>query len=66
MDTRQRRPEERSAPASPGSNAVGGTGGSGMRERASELLEVADRAIERALSGDSTRFLSQNRQAGGQ
>jgi hypothetical protein len=45
---------------------MGGASGSEIHERAADLLEVADRAIERALSGDSARFLSQNRQAGGQ
>ena len=66
MNTRERRPEERSAGAPQGSNAAAGTGTTELQERASELLAASDRLIERALSGDSSRFLSQTRQSGGQ
>ncbi len=66
MNTRERRPEERSAGAPQGSNATDGTETAELRERASELLAASDRLIERALSGDSLRFLSQTRQSGGQ
>ena len=66
MNTRERRPEERSAGAPQGSNATDGPGTTELQERASELLAASDRLIERALSGDSFRFLSQTRQSGGQ
>ena len=45
------------------------TGEAGIEDaarRARGLLDAADDAIERALSGDSRRFLAQNRQQGGQ
>ena len=66
MNTRERRPEERSAGAPQGSNATGTTGNPELQQRASDLLAASDRLIERALSGDSFRFLSQTRQSGGQ
>ena len=66
MNTRERRPQERSAGAPQGSNATDGTATAELRQRASELLAESDRVIERALSGDSFRFLSQQRQSGGQ
>ncbi len=37
-----------------------------MRQAGSELLDAADDAINRALSGDSEAFLSANRQESGQ
>ena len=37
-----------------------------LRERATNLLAAADDVINRALSRDSSEFLSQNRQLGGQ
>jgi hypothetical protein len=36
------------------------------RERAQRLLQSADQAIARALSGDSEQFLRATRQSGGQ
>jgi hypothetical protein len=63
MNTRERRPEERPVGSAP---AAGGSGPGELQARASELLEAGDRAIARALSEDSARFLSQNRQSGGQ
>ena len=36
------------------------------REDGQDLLDAADDAINRALSRDSSRFLAQSRQAGGQ
>ena len=36
------------------------------RTRADQLLQAADAAIARALSGDSERFLHATRQSGGQ
>ena len=66
MNTRERRPEERPAGIPQGSNASGAAGGLERQQRASELLAASDRLIERALSGDSLRFLSHARQSGGQ
>jgi hypothetical protein len=67
MNTRERDPRERSQPGQPesaGGSAEGG--GAETGERARELLEAGDRAIESALSKDSARFLAQNQQTGGQ
>jgi hypothetical protein len=66
MDTRERRPEDRRARASQGSNENGATGTGELQDRASQLLAASDRLIERALSVDSFQFLSQTRQSGGQ
>ena len=66
MNTRERRPEERPVGSVPAAGATGGSGSGELQARASELLEAGDRAIARALSEDSARFLSQNRQSGGQ
>ena len=66
MNTRERRPEERLAGTPQGSNASGTAGGLEQQRRASELLAASNRVIERALSGDSLRFLSHARQSGGQ
>lgn len=47
--------------------ASGGSGGGGdAAANARRLLAAADDVIERALSGDSERFLSDHRQQGGQ
>jgi len=37
-----------------------------MRRAGEDLLSAADKAIQRALSGDSEAFLRANRQEGGQ
>jgi hypothetical protein len=66
MNTRERRPEERSAGAPQGSNTGGGAGTRELQTQALDLLEASNRVIERALSTDSARFLSQHRQSGGQ
>jgi hypothetical protein len=66
MNTRERRPEERPAGTPQGPSAGGGAGTGELQGRASELLAASDRLIERALSTDSPRFLSQTRQSGGQ
>ena len=66
MNTRERTPEERPVGSAPAAGATGGSGTGELQARASELLEAGDRAIARALSEDSARFLSQNRQSGGQ
>ena len=47
----------------------GGEGGgnlSEIRQEAGRLLDVGDDAIQRALSGDSERFLEAGHQQGGQ
>jgi hypothetical protein len=47
-------------------DAPGGDGLHDIQQRAQDLLDAGDEAINRALSGDSTRFLRANRQLGGQ
>jgi hypothetical protein len=37
-----------------------------LRDRAERLLDAGDDIVRRALSGNSQRFLAQNRQQGGQ
>ena len=66
MNTRERPPEERTVRAPEGSNEAGTTGTTALQDRASQLLAASDRLIERALSVDSSQFLSQTRQSGGQ
>jgi hypothetical protein len=66
MSTRERRPQDRAMGAPRGSSTSPEAGAPELRERASELLAASDRLIERALSADSARFLSQTRQSGGQ
>ena len=48
------------------SHSADATADQERREIGQSLLAAADRAIERALSEDSARFLAQNRQMGGQ
>jgi hypothetical protein len=48
------------------SDGSGGCDLNDLRNEGEGLLRIADQAIERALSGDSQRFLRANRQAGGQ
>jgi hypothetical protein len=43
-----------------------GDGLSEVQQTAQDLLDAGEEAINRALSGDSTRFLRANRQLGGQ
>ena len=66
MNERQRERPERSGfagdPATPG----GGDGLEAARTRAERLMQAADNAIARALSGDSERFLNATRQSSGQ
>lgn len=50
------------APGNPGAD----TDAERLRADAERLLNAADDAIARALSGDSEMFLEANRQAGGQ
>jgi len=66
----QERAKRRERPLAPGDGAAAGASpGSRLREtrqQAQNLLDAGDEAISRALSGDSTRFLQENRQLGGQ
>ena len=64
MRTRTRGDEERQPSAA--QYAEGGGQLGGLRQRGDDLLDAADDAINRALTGDSTRFLVANRQQGGQ
>jgi len=60
---------ERSRPPRPltaGEVSDSGEGLEEARERAQRLLQSADQAIARALSGDSEQFLRATRQSGGQ
>lgn len=67
MSTREREPRDRSNSSGGGDDTgSGATGTVQARERAQRLAEAGDRAIRAALSRDSTRFLAQNQQEGGQ
>jgi hypothetical protein len=66
MNTRERQHENRRTGDPPAADGGGAPGTGELQERASQLLAASDRLIERALSVDSLRFLSQTRQAGGQ
>jgi hypothetical protein len=67
MGTRERRDDRRRrAGGGGGEPGGGGEGLDRVRRRAGGLLDAADEAIERVLSGDSEAFLRQNRQQGGQ
>lgn len=60
---------ERERPQRPrvtGQPSDAGEGLEAARTRADRLLQAADDAIARALSGDSERFLQATRQSGGQ
>ena len=67
MDTRIRRRDEvlRGTPGE-AAEASGSGGLPELRRQAEQLLSAGDEAIQRALSGDSERFLRANRQQGGQ
>ncbi len=66
MTTRERNRNERERTRAPGDGAAGGSGETEEQERTERLVEAGDRAIRAALSSDSTRFLAQVRQEGGQ
>ena len=61
-NNRQHTPSTSESPT-PG---AGSAGTDEVRQRAQRLLDLADEAINPALSQNSERFLSQNRQQGGQ
>lgn len=64
MRIRSRDP--RDAADEPLPEPAAGRGDDETLRRAQRLLDLGDDAIRRALSGDSKRFLSQNRQEGGE
>lgn len=62
-------PPQRQRPAqSTGGGDDAGTGqsGQGDRQEADDFLQEAENAIDRALSGDSEKFIEDNRQQGGE
>ena len=66
-DMRNRRREDHENTRRIGSgNPPGGGSLESMRRAGEDLLSAADKAIQRALSGDSEAFLRANRQEGGQ
>lgn len=65
MRTRNRESREQEPVPEPQA-ADAGAGADDAARRARSLLDVADEAIRRALSGDSELFLAQNRQQGGE
>ena len=62
MRTRNYTHEDGAPPSAP----AGGTRAGERRSEAERLAGEADALLERALSGDSQRFLEANRQRGGQ
>jgi hypothetical protein len=64
-DRERERPEQPRFAGEP-SGASEGDELEAARTRADRLLQAADDAIARALSGDSERFLHATRQSGGQ
>jgi hypothetical protein len=68
MDERERR-SEIPAPAGGGNPTAGGEESmrlSEIRQEADQFLRAGDEAIRRSLSGDSSAFLSNSRQHGGE
>ena len=68
MTTRDRERErvDRSLVLRDGSGSGDGPSATDVHERARRLANTADHVINATLSEDSTQFLSQNRQEGGQ
>ncbi len=64
MRLRDQDPEDRIGPAH--DERGGADDHAALRDEGAALLAAADAAINRALSQNSTEFLAQNRQAGGQ
>lgn len=63
---RDRRQQEPAAAPEPVAAGASGEGADDLARRARSLLDHGDELIRRALSGDSRRFLAQNRQQGGE
>ena len=66
MTERQRSRQERMQLQTDSSNTGENNGLELARSEAEQLLQAADAAIDRALSGDSEHFLHATRQASGQ
>ena len=67
MRTRDRDQNDQShEPTVAGSSGGASSSGDEQRRRAQRLLDLGDEIISPTLSQDSERFLSQNRQQGGQ
>jgi hypothetical protein len=66
MTERERSRPERTQVQTESSNTDENSGLESTRSQADQLLQAADAAIERALSGDSEQFLHATRQASGQ
>ena len=66
MNERERERPARPRFAGEPSDSSDGDGLEAARTRAERLMQAADDAIARALSGDSERFLNATRQSGGQ
>jgi hypothetical protein len=64
MELRERT-QEQPAGQRPDGPAPGGNL-DGLRQAGHDYLAAGDAAIERALSGDSTKFLEANKQQGGE
>jgi hypothetical protein len=63
---RDRRPQESALVPQPAGAGTAGEPAEEPAQRARSLLDLGDALIRRALSGDSQRFLAQNRQHGGE
>jgi hypothetical protein len=63
---RDRRQETALREPAPAGAGTPGDGSDDVARRARGLLDAGDEVIRRALSGDSRRFLAQNRQQGGE
>jgi len=68
MRTRDRDRQQETALREPAPAGAGtpSDGSDDVARRARGLLDAGDEVIRRALSGDSRRFLAQNRQQGGE
>jgi hypothetical protein len=66
MSTKQRPSEPRPNTATTGGGDSEGSGHAELREQASNLLDVADQAINRVLETDSSQYLTNRLQRGGQ
>jgi hypothetical protein len=63
---RDRRVQEPAPVTQPAGAGAAGEASEELAQRARSLLDLGDALIRRALSGDSQRFLAQNRQHGGE
>jgi hypothetical protein len=63
---RDRRAQQTTLVPQPAGAGAPGEPAEELAQRARSLLDLGDALIRRALSGDSQRFLAQNRQHGGE